>query len=151
MSTTMNGAVERSPRNGRKPVRNGGVKNGPILRGKGIKHFYAEFGQFIRTRRIEVGLSQAQVAALLRVSQQTIFAYETGERRFPLFRLADLAQALRTTVDHLLGRKLEHPWPPKTSRQLSPASVRLAEELQGLPHSKRFFVAKIVDLLGSER
>ena len=58
----------------------------------------------IRTLREERGLSQAQVAAILGVAQNTYSQYETGKIEWTapvLLRLADYSQG---SVDFLLDR-----------------------------------------------
>jgi DNA-binding XRE family transcriptional regulator len=49
--------------------------------GTGEKAFFVQLGARIAGLRKEQGITQVQMAELLKVSQQTINAYEVGRRR----------------------------------------------------------------------
>jgi len=53
--------------------------------------------------RKERDITQVQLAEHLGISQQTINAYETGYRRFPVSELPPLARYLGLTLDELVG------------------------------------------------
>lgn len=53
--------------------------------------------------RTEKGLSQAEMAKKLDVSQQTYSRYETHTTEIPLARLVWLAEYFDVTTDYLLG------------------------------------------------
>jgi len=53
--------------------------------------------------RTKVKLSQAQVAAKLRTTQQTIARWESGEVDPPVSKIVELAHLYQSTVDSLLG------------------------------------------------
>ncbi len=57
----------------------------------------------IRDLRIDRGLTQREVAALLHVSQNTYSQYEVGTNRFPLDAVAELARFYNTSIDYLVG------------------------------------------------
>lgn len=61
----------------------------------------------IREARKEKGLKQAELAALIHVSVQTISGYETGYAQPPVDILVKIADVLQTTTDYLLGRENE--------------------------------------------
>lgn len=64
------------------------------------------FGENVRTRRKERGLTQAQLASALSVTQPYVAQIESGKRSTALEMLAPLADALGTTPDALLTPKI---------------------------------------------
>jgi transcriptional regulator with XRE-family HTH domain len=81
----------------------------------------------IRERRRQLGLTQAEVVALVnehgsRLSSQALSAIENG-RRLAVGRLPDLAAALQCTVSYLLGLTADPDrWEPDDARP--PADAR---------------------------
>lgn len=68
----------------------------------------------IRNLRIDNGLTQADVARLLNVSQNTYSQYEIGVMRYPLDAVVLLAQHYNVSVDYLVGLTDETaPYPRK--------------------------------------
>jgi len=57
----------------------------------------------IRDIRVDIGLSQKQIATHLKVAQNTFSQYETGERNIPNEVLVKLAVFYGTSIDYLLG------------------------------------------------
>jgi len=69
---------------------------------KGATYMY-DFGARLRELREKKGLSQAQVATKLNLSNTTICSYEANTR-YPSFEvLSQLALLFNTTSDYLLG------------------------------------------------
>ena len=62
-----------------------------------------EIGSVIARQRKEKGLTQKQLADMLKVSNKTISKWETGEGFPDITILPALAEALSLTVDKLLG------------------------------------------------
>jgi len=60
-------------------------------------------GMRIRARRQWIGIKQRQLAAAVGVTQQTIHKYELGRSVPNALHLKDLAAALQTSVEALLG------------------------------------------------
>jgi transcriptional regulator with XRE-family HTH domain len=60
-------------------------------------------GERLREARERLGLTQAQLGALLHVSGPTITRYETGVNKPNPETLRELAKVLRVSVDYLLG------------------------------------------------
>jgi transcriptional regulator with XRE-family HTH domain len=58
-------------------------------------------GRIAQWRRVQ-GLTQTQLADILDVSQQTVFAYEAGERRISLSLLPTLAKTFGG-IDRTVG------------------------------------------------
>ncbi len=68
----------------------------------------------IRDLRIDRGLTQTQVAAVLHVSQNTYSQYEIGTSRYPLDVVVQLAEYYGVSVDYLVGLTDEPtPYPRK--------------------------------------
>lgn len=66
-----------------------------------------EFGAKIADLRKEKGLTQAQLADLLNISNKTVSRWETGEGYPEITLLSPLARALGVTVDELLAEPAE--------------------------------------------
>lgn len=60
-------------------------------------------GQRIRAQRIRMGMTQEELAELLYMKKSTISYYENDKKEMRASGLADLAKALHTTPDYLLG------------------------------------------------
>lgn len=59
----------------------------------------------LRERREELGLTQAQVASLLRCHPSLVAHFESGDRLPSLVNLCRLADVLATSTDRLLNRE----------------------------------------------
>ena len=60
-------------------------------------------GQRIRAQRIRLGMTQEELAERLYVKKSTISYYETDKKEMRASCLAEIAKALYTTPDYLLG------------------------------------------------
>lgn len=68
----------------------------------------------IRKLRIDRGLTQAQLASILNIRQNTYSQYEVGTLNYPVEALLKLADFYGVSVDYLLGRtEVKAPYPPK--------------------------------------
>jgi len=105
--------------------------------------YFRALGKHISQLRNEIGMTQAELARALGVSQQTVFAYELGDRRVNVLMLVKLARIFNTSVEELSGLKM----PIRRKRRLSPAGVRHAECYQNLSKSEQRFVKRIIDTL----
>lgn len=106
--------------------------------------YYEALGAHIASLRKARGMTQAELARAIGVSQQAVFAYELGERRVSVLILAKLHKVFSIPVDQLMGIARVQPLP---KRRLSPRAMRHAERIQGLSKTKQRFVIRIVDLL----
>lgn len=71
----------------------------------------------IRKLRIDRGLTQAQLAAILNIRQNTYSQYEGGTLNYPVEALLKLADFYGVSVDYLLGRtEVKVPYPPKEDK-----------------------------------
>jgi len=65
---------------------------------------YKSIGKRIKERRKELGLSQEDLAEILRCKKQNISEYELGKRKgLNLKKLEQIAQALNIDISYLLG------------------------------------------------
>lgn len=60
-------------------------------------------GQRIRAQRIRLGMTQEELAERLYMKKSTISYYETDKKEMRASGLAEIARALYTTPDYLLG------------------------------------------------
>ena len=60
-------------------------------------------GQRIRAQRIRIGMTQEELAERLYMKKSTISYYETDKKEMRASCLAEIARALYTTPDYLLG------------------------------------------------
>jgi transcriptional regulator with XRE-family HTH domain len=62
-----------------------------------------EVGRRVRRRRLEMGLTQGELAELAGVTYQQLYKYETGSNRVSAGRLHRIAQALGVDVGHFFA------------------------------------------------
>lgn len=105
--------------------------------------YFVALGKRVTQLRKSRGMTQAELARALGVSQQAVFAYEIGDRRISVLVLERLARMFRLNVDHFLGFAPE----PTRKRRLSPRAMRHAERLQALSKTQQRFVVRILDVL----
>lgn len=112
--------------------------------------FFRALGKHITNCRKSIGMTQAELASALGVSQQSVFAYELGDRRVSVLVLVKLAAIFQTTPDELIRRVM--PSPPRSPKlqHVSPACIRLAGCIQTLSKTRQRFVRQIVDVLIEE-
>jgi transcriptional regulator with XRE-family HTH domain len=60
-----------------------------------------QIGQRLRQRRIELGMTQDEIAAVLGLSYQQVQKYESGTNRIPTGRMYQMARHLDITVESL--------------------------------------------------
>lgn len=61
-----------------------------------------EIGRRIRTRRLELGMTQEKLAESLGVTYQMCQGWETGTKRVSVNRIADIAKSLMVDANYLL-------------------------------------------------
>ena len=64
-----------------------------------------QYGEIIRRRRTALGMNQAELAARLGVSRNTVAGWETHHSRPDLGTLPDLCRALRISLDAFFGQE----------------------------------------------
>lgn len=106
--------------------------------------YFKALGAHISLLRKARGMTQAELARALGVSQQAVFAYELGDRRVSVLILAKLSKTFTISVEELMGIAKPVRIP---KRRLSPRAMRHAERLQALTKTQQRFVIRIIDLL----
>lgn len=102
---------------------------------------YEEIGQNIREYRMRKGLKQKDLAELINVTAQHISHIERNRTQASLPVLVDIANALNTDINTLLGTNL------KAGRRAA-LDVQIAEELDG---TSAEFRAHILDICRREK
>jgi transcriptional regulator with XRE-family HTH domain len=106
--------------------------------------FYAVLGQRIAERRKALGITQVQLAETLGIAQQTMAHYEGGVSRIAVETLSQLAVALNTNVEELIGT------PAKRSagkRGPAPKLQQQLERIGQLPKARQRMVSEVLDSL----
>lgn len=70
---------------------------------------YELLGKRIAEARVALGISQAEAARRIGISQSTYSGYETGTRRVKLSMLRQIASVYNVAVDWLIGTELSYP------------------------------------------
>src|SRR5688500_16708234 len=109
--------------------------------------YFKALGAYVMTLRKSRGMTQAELARAVGVSQQCVFAWEVGDRRVSVLVLAKLSKILSTSVENIVG--LSRPLRVQKGR-LSPRCVRHAERLQALSKTQRRFIIRIIDVLEAD-
>jgi len=103
-------------------------------------------GSFIRTRRTEAGLTQAELAERLHVSAQSVSNWERGESLPDIATLPNLACILGCSVDMLLGG-----FAGTFRRRISVGEMRQAirciQQLRDLLGADHFMYRTMIDAL----
>lgn len=106
--------------------------------------YFKRLGRRIAQWRRVQGLTQTELADILDVSQQTVFAYEAGERRISLSLLPTLAKTLGVSIEQLVDETRNATTQPQHP---SPALLRQAELLQQLPKEHQRVMAWLIKAL----
>lgn len=65
--------------------------------------YFKALGAHVTMLRKSRGMTQAELARAIGVSQQAVFAYELGDRRISVLVLAKLAKIFSVSVEDLVG------------------------------------------------
>jgi len=102
-------------------------------------------GQFIaqqlKTLRKKQGLTQVQLAEKVGLTQAAIASYESGRIRILDIILIDLANALNTSADMLLGIKVTR----TATKDLSLRLIKRMNAIDALPEPSKKRVLKTID------
>lgn len=99
------------------------------------KQLALRMGRAIAVRRQQRQLTQAELAEIIEVEQETISRFERGATLPPLGRLADIADALSCPLEDLLRSGSPRP---------EDKAQGMAQILKGLSDSDRQLVSEIV-------
>lgn len=105
------------------------------------REFFAALGARVASLRKNAHITQVQLADTLGVSQQTINAYELGNRRIPVSALPVLARELGVGLEELLGEA-------KTAtkkRGPAPKLQQHMDRISQLPKPQQRFVIQVLE------
>lgn len=91
----------------------------------------AKFASIIKNLRIERGITQEQLAALLKISRSTVGMYETGSREPDFETLEAIADIFNVDMDYLMGRSTQERRNPITPT--IPAGFEPLPEMTTIP------------------
>jgi transcriptional regulator with XRE-family HTH domain len=100
------------------------------------KQLALKMGRAIAVRRQQRQLTQAELAEIIEVEQETISRFERGATLPPLGRLADIADALSCPLEDLLRNG---------SPRLEDKAQDIARVLENLTEADRQMVSEIVE------
>jgi transcriptional regulator with XRE-family HTH domain len=112
----------------------------PTAMGSQEKVFFQALGTRIADARKALGMTQAQLADELGVSQQIVASYEVGRRRVQLALLPRLATTLAVSVEELIGVTS-----PSGRRGPAPKLLQQIERIHRLPKARQRFVMQMID------
>ena len=116
----------------------------PKPKGRSLAFFQA-FGKRIFELRRGIGMTQDELAIALGVSQQSVFAYELGDRRVPVDLLLKLAEIFQVSVGELLQIDSSLPQLPK--RRLSSRQQTHLKLLADLSRTDQAFMKRVMVVL----
>lgn len=100
------------------------------------KQLALQLGRAIAQRRKLKGHTQAELAELIGVEQETISRFERGATLPPLGRLADIADALKCPMEHLIR---------EGSTRIEDRAQTLHKTLSGLSEADSHLLTEFVD------
>jgi len=104
--------------------------------------FFKELGVRIADLRKEAGMTQAQLADVLKISQQMVGAYEIGSRKIPASMLPSIAKLFAVPLEQLMGID-------KQPTKRGPASVlqRQIEQISLMPRNKQKVIVEVLEAM----
>lgn len=113
----------------------------PVAISTDERAFFAALGGRIARVRKEQDITQAQLAELVGVTQQTINSYETGRRRVPVSLLPAIAKRLGVAVEALLNDDAK----AAAKRGPVPKLQQQMDRITQLPRARQQFVMEVID------
>jgi transcriptional regulator with XRE-family HTH domain len=104
--------------------------------------FFVALGERICLLRKSHGITQAQLAETLGVSQQTVQAYEVGRRRIQVAALPVVARTLAISLEELFGEAKQA---TRGKRGPAPRWQQQMEAIAKLPKARQRFVSEMLD------
>ncbi|MBN3053786.1 helix-turn-helix domain-containing protein [Pectobacterium brasiliense] len=108
------------------------------------RDFFMALGERITTLRKERGITQAELAEKLGVSQQTVQAWEAGRRRIKVSSLPSVAQIFSVSLEEVFGGA---PEPARRKRGPAPKWQQQMEEIDSLPKAKQKMISEMLSAL----
>lgn len=93
----------------------------------------ADFASVIRRLRIERGITQEQLASMLKISRSTIGMYETGSREPDFETCEAIADIFNVDMDYLLGRSNVERKDPVAPTQSAPPGFSPMPDMDTVP------------------
>lgn len=93
----------------------------------------ADFAATIKRLRLERGITQEQLASMLKVSRSTIGMYETGSREPDFETCEAIADIFNVDMDYLLGRSCVERKDPLTPSSVIPPGFEPLPEMATVP------------------
>jgi len=109
------------------------------------RSYFGRLGKHIGLLRKARGMTQADLARAIGVSQQAVFAYEIGDRRVSVLILVKIAQVFDVSVENLI--RMNSTISTSKRRPFSLRVAHLAQRIYGLSKTQQRFVKRIVDVL----
>jgi transcriptional regulator with XRE-family HTH domain len=108
------------------------------------REFFVQLGARMAGLRKQANITQAQLAETLAVSQQTVNAYESGQRRVPVSMLPLLARTLAVSVEDLISQA-----PNAAARKRGPAPklMQHLERISALPKPRQRAVMDVIEAM----
>ena len=108
------------------------------------RQFFVAMGERIAQLRKAHNLTQAQLAEVLGVAQQTVQGYEAGSRRIPVSTLPVVADTLAVSLDELFGSQAKAARASGSKRGPVPQWQQHIEAISRLPRSRQQFVSDML-------
>jgi transcriptional regulator with XRE-family HTH domain len=105
------------------------------------REFFVALGARVAGLRKAAHITQVQLAETLEVSQQTINAYELGQRRIPVSALPTLARVLSVSLEELLGEAQS----AAKKRGPAPKLAQHMERISQLPKPRQRMVLEMLE------
>ena len=112
--------------------------------GQEEREFFAQMGVRIALLRKQSNITQVQLAEVLGVSQASVTAYESGQRRVPVSMLPLLARTLGTSVEELIG---EQPSAAARKRGRAPKLEQQLQRISELPKPRQRAVIDVIEAM----
>lgn len=93
----------------------------------------ANFSSVIKRLRVERGITQEQLASMLKISRSTVGMYETGSREPDFETLEAIADIFNVDVDYLMGRSLVERKHPVTPSSVIPSGFIPVPDMVSVP------------------
>lgn len=106
--------------------------------------YFQSLGRRIKRLRHECELSQGDLADALDVSQQTVCAFEGGNRRVQIHQIPVLMRTFQITAEQLLGLQ---PLPPPVASPVSARHLRHVEALKLLSAADQETIFRLTALM----
>ncbi len=112
---------------------------------------YEKFGRNLASSRVALGLSQADIAKSLGMTQSTYAGYETGTRKIPLSVIIQLSNYFGKTPDELISGELPSLLPIKNEFPLSNLEKDIIRKFRTLNNGERAMFLRTIGVEDTEK